>query len=388
MATTHCSLLRFLPAAALVAGCGTTASAAGDAGSTDAAASALPFQPSNIASADINAQRAAAAAESISSDCVVKTDKTAPIQDCFASPIAVVAQADGTTVNLIVVASLQVAASATVRVTGAVPLIVVSLGDVTLAGAFDGHSASLNVGPGGAVGAQSNSAGSGPSGGTAAVATAAVGGSGGTFCGIGGLGGGQTLAGTSAGAADLRPLKGGSSGGGGSVGSGAGGGAIQISAAGTLTIASSGAISVGGQGGPIGGIAANQNAGGGGSGGGILLEATDVALAGTLAANGGGGGGDYSGTGGADATANATPAAGGAAGSSDGAGGTGAAAAASAGSAGTVPGGLNAGGGGGGAGWIRVNTASGAAVLGATVSPAAATACASVGKVRAANTAP
>jgi hypothetical protein len=379
------------PMLAMTVACGSSSSGiSSDAGTPpgDGAAAALPFQPSNIALSDVAAQEAKAVAEDVTANCTIATDPTSPSQDCFHGPFVVVKQSDGSMVNMLVASSLTIEAAATIRVTGPVPLVLVSLGDVTLSGSIDGHSASLDVGPGGSPTAASNGPGMGAGGGAAGSGTTAVGGSGGSNCGVGGLGGGQTKAGTASGSADARPLKGGASGGGGQEGSGAGGGAIQIVASGTLTVGSSSFVSAGGEGGPIGGISASQNAGGGGSGGAILLEATTVALGGTLAANGGGGGGDYSGMGGADATSNATPAAGGAAGSSDGAGGSGAAGTSASGAAGTAPSMLNAGGGGGGAGWIRINTASGTATLGQVISPDPTTMCASVGTVREATAGP
>jgi hypothetical protein len=148
-------------------------------------------------------------------------------------------------------------------------------------------------------------------------------------------------------------------------------------------MASGSTITVGGEGGPFGGVASDQNAGGGGSGGAILLEATNVSIGGVLAANGGGGGGDYSNPGGADATPDANAAPGGAAGASGAAGGNGAAAGLIAGSNGNIEPGLNAGGGGGGAGWIRINMAT-VAPLSGTTSPSAspATTCSTTGRVR------
>jgi hypothetical protein len=367
----------------------------GDAALIDAANEAgapLPFQPSNVTFAAITAQTAMAQAENVTSSCTVGTDMSDPNDDCFASPIIAVTQAGGSWVNLVVVESLTVAAGVIVRVTGSVPLIVVSLGDIMLSGAIDAHSASLNVGPGGAPPADSDAMGMGAGGGSAAPSSAVIGGSGGSFCGLGGYGGGATSASTPAtpsGNPDVRPLAGGSSGGGGDVGSGAGGGAVQIVSAGTITLPTGGSINAGGEGGPIGGLAADQNAGGGGSGGAILLEATTVVIAGNVAANGGGGGGDYANPAGADATADATPAAGGAGGTDVAAGGNGSAGSTPSGAVGIAgTGGLNSGGGGGGAGRIRINTSTGTAAITGVLSPSQMTACASVDAVRAGGSAP
>jgi hypothetical protein len=369
--------------------------APGDTALPDAeeAGAPLPFQPSNVTFASIDAQVAMAQAESVTTSCTVATTMSDPGGgDCFQSPIVAVTQPDGSSVNLVVVQSLTVAAGAVVRVTGEVPLVLVALGDITLSGTIDAHSALLNVGPGGGPPAASDAVGMGTGGGSAGSGADAIGGSGGSFCGLGGYGGGATAAATPAmpyGNADDRPLAGGSSGGGGDVGSGAGGGAVQIVSAGTITVATGGAINTGGEGGPIGGLAADQNAGGGGSGGAILLEATTVVVAGNLAANGGGGGGDYANPDGADATADATPAAGGAGGTDDAAGGDGSAGSTPSGGAGTAgTGGLNSGGGGGGAGRIRINTSTGTASITGVLSPSQMTACATVDTVRTSGSAP
>jgi len=371
----------------LVAACGSSGGT-GDAG-TDALASdaATVFQPSNVTLADIAAQTASAGAEDIMTSCKIDTAKANPDSDCFSSSsIVAVTQSDSSVVNLVVVKSLEVAAAAVVRVTGEAPLVIVSLGDMTVDGTIDAHSALLDTGPGGAAQSDANANGGGAGGGPGASGTATVGGSGGSFCGVGGIGGGNT-AGTAYGTSDDRPLVGGSAGGGGAVGGGAGGGAVQLVAYGTLTISSTGAVNVGGQGGLIGGLSADQNAGGGGSGGAILLEAPTVDAPGTLAANGGGGGGDYASPSGGDGSANATAASGGAAGSSDAAGGNGSAATTitgAPGGAGTAS--LNAGGGGGGAGRIRINS-SNSPTLG-TLSPAQSTTCVSLGAPRTSSAGP
>jgi hypothetical protein len=368
---------------ALVAACGSTTPSGGtpDAGSSGAGAT-LSFQPSNVSLAEIAAVTAQAQAENESGACSIQTDAASPAQDCFSSPIEAVTQPDGSTVNLVVVQSLAVQSTGVITVTGGVPLVLVSLSDATLFGAIVASSAGLSVGPGGAGPAASNANGMGGGGGAAGSGSADVGGSGGSYCGLGGLGGGQTAVGSAYGNAAVRPLVGGSAGGGGTVGSGAGGGAIQITAADTLTLNSGGSITVGGQGGPISGLASDQNAGGGGSGGAILLEATAVTVAGTLAANGGGGGGDYSGNGGADATADATPAAGGTASGSGAAGGNGGAASTINGSPGQSVAMTNSGGGGGGTGRIRLNSAGGTATVSGILSPSADTSCMTQGDLR------
>ncbi|HXX68790.1 MAG TPA: hypothetical protein VEK07_16500 [Polyangiaceae bacterium] len=346
------------------------------------------FAPSNVSLTTILDQQGMAADENLSSACSVDTDANSPGDDCFTSPIEAVTQEDGSTVNLVVVHSLTVQSNGSIVVTGGVPLVIASLTTITVLGGnlqVDSSSTSLMTGAGGAPGATTNAAGGGPGGGAAGSASALVGGSGGSYCGLGGLGGGGTSTGKEYGVQGIRPLVGGSAGGGGAEGSGAGGGALQLVAGQSISLGAGSYINAGGQGGPIGGApSADENSGGGGSGGSILLEAPVVTVAGTLAANGGGGGGDYSGNGGQDGAASAIAAQGGAAGSSDGAGGNGSAGTTLAGSAGTAPAGLGGGGGGGGAGRIRINSNSSAATtVGSTVSPALTTRCATQGFLRA-----
>jgi hypothetical protein len=345
---------------------------------------AFTFQPSNVSLDTIEAAAGQAADEVVAADCSVTTDASAPYSDCFTSPITVVTQPGGTTVNLVVARSLEVAAGTTVTVTGGVPLVVVSLADIVWAGqlAANSSSSSLSVGPGGAAGADSDARGLGTGGGLAAAGPTRVGGGGGSFCGAGGFGGGATGDSAAYGATDLRPLVGGSAGGGGVAGSGAGGGAVQLVAAGAIELKAGGTITVGGAAGADCGVAAFQNSGGGGSGGAILLEAETVSFNGTLAANGGGGGGDYNSTAG-DATADATAAPGGVAGSSGAAGGAGGAGATINGTAGGHNANLNAGAGGGGVGRIRVNTASGTSSGTGVYSPGMSTTCTTHGTIRA-----
>jgi hypothetical protein len=352
-----------------------------DAAETSTVDAGFAFQPSNIAISDILANAASAKAESVTSTCTFRTDPTAPGTDCFTSPIAVVTQPDGSKVDLVVVMSLDVASTGAIRATGGVPIVIISLSDVTVEGSIDVSSTELNDGAGAASGAASNGVGGGAGGGAGASSTSAVGGGGASYCGAGGVAGGQTTAAVATyGNASIRPLVGGSSGGGGSAGeNGVGGGAVQISAAGNLTVSAGSFIAAGGEGGTECGVSSDQGAGGGGSGGSILLEGTTVSVAGTLAANGGGGGGDYSHGPGSDATPNANPARGGAAGTSGGAGGNGSAAATLSGGPGLSSQGGNAGGGGGGAGRIRINSASGAATVSGVLSPSATTSCASQG---------
>jgi hypothetical protein len=165
--------------------------------------------------------------------------------------------------------------------------------------------------------------------------------------------------------ATLIPLQAGSAGGD-ANGMGAAGGSIQITSTVSIALGTSGKIGANG----AGGVSDGTAGGGGGSGGGILLEAPTVLVNGVLAANGGGGA-DMAGDG-SPGTDSKNPALG------NGVGGAGSSDANINGQPGTVDG-SNYGGGGGGAGRIRINTASGAATVGGTVSPALGTACATQG---------
>ena len=359
----------------LLAACGGTSTPS----NPDAGTAGFTFQPSNVALSDIVANQATAVAENVTSDCTIATDPSGPNQDCFMSPIEVVKQFDGSIVNMVVVQSLTVAAGTKVSASGTVPLVIVSLSDITWAGQLLANSTTSagQIGPGGAVsGSTDDSVGLGLGGGPAGSASAAIGAGGGSYCGKGGPGGGATAIASSYGDLAIRPLAGGSAGGAGASNGGTGGGAVQLVAQGTLTIAAGGVITVGGAGGQFGGLSTNENSSAGGSGGAILLEAVTVSVAGTLAANGGGGGGDYSNNDGADATADANPAPGAKAGTDDGAGGAGGAGATTDGSPGTVSTGLNGGGGGGGVGRIAINSKTGSAAITGTISPSTTTLCA------------
>ena len=232
---------------------GAEAATGSDAASDGAAATVdggSAFQPSNVRMADVSQAAGSAAVENVTSACAIVTDKTSPNGDCFTSPIEIVMQGDGSVVNLVVVRSLTVAAAGAIAVTGTVPLVIVSLSDVSIAGSIDGSSSELNIGPGGGAEADTNVVGPGPGGGAAASGTAIVGGGGGLVLRHRGLGGGQTTAAAATyGTADSRPLVGGSAGGGGAAGSGAGGGAIQITAVGTISLAVGSFVAVGGEGG-------------------------------------------------------------------------------------------------------------------------------------------
>jgi hypothetical protein len=361
------------------------------------------FEPSNIDLGVIAQYTGASMPEvTVGGPCLIHTD-TKIAGGCAAidDTVAVVQQTDPVTaatspVELLVVQSLTV--NGTITVTGPTPIIIVSLTNVTFGpnGSLLGNSETESggkIGPGGGAGGQPSSTGIGPGGGAASGETTGAGG--GSYCGVGGAGGGGTVS-SAYGAPEIRPLVGGSGGAGGSNSDGGeGGGAIQIVAAGSITMAAGSLISVSGAAGQ--GIAScapdnPENAGGAGSGGSILLEAPTVSIAGALVSNGGAGAGGIGGAtpDGQDGwfmaplSSASTPAVPGGVGG--------------AGSAGTTVNGasgqpsvacmnpdsyLSAGSGGGGAGRLRINTRSVTPLLpGATISPDPSTACFSQGPLR------
>ncbi len=372
---------------------GTSATAMVTVTVSTSANSSLPFQPSNITLDSITALAAQAQDEDVEGNCEIQTIGGVLGAD-LDSPITTTTEAFGAgqtqTVALIVVNSLKLGTNGQIVVQGDLPLVIVSLGDITLGtGSSILANSSLSndfVGPGGAESQDNSGNGLGLGGGHAGNDDNYVGGGGGSFCGLGGPGGGATAQTAGYGSNDIRPLQGGSSGGYTSGGSGPGGGAIQLVAMGTLTINTNAYISAGGAGSTS---CLGDGCSGGGSGGAILLEAMTVNIAGIVAANGGGGGsGAAVGSDGLPISVGEAPTAapgGAAAAGSAAAGGNGSAGPTTAGGgggAGSIAKNVAAGGGGGGAGWIRINSASGKAVISGTLSPDKTTTCAGEGTVR------
>jgi hypothetical protein len=294
--------------------------------------------------------------------------------NCSASclgPGITITQSGMSPATLYVVKSLTIASGQILTLNGANPVIIAALGPVDIQGSVNvnGVYASLYPGAGGWPPADNNGAapqgpGAGGNGLSPTYPTSGAGG--GSYCGTGGKGAGTGLiapGGGTYGNAQLIPLLAGSAGGyaDNTSYSSFSGGAVQISSATSIIVRTVGFINAGGAG----------ALGGGGSGGAILLEAPTVTIDGTLAANGGGGG-SYSAGVGAGATPSNTAAAG------IGNGGGGSAGTTINGTAGQLgDAGINAyGGGGGGAGFIRINTGPGGAVLDAgTISPALSSSC-------------
>lgn len=228
----------------------------------------------------------------------IKTDT----DQCIGGTIATL----GTNQQVCVYAGTTVTINAT-NVSGKLPLVIASLGDIAVNGLLDVSSRNRK-GPNAnsmyctytnVNGQASNNGGGGGAGGSFASAG-----------GAGGAGGGGA-AGASTGAAGTSVLRGGCHGGDGGDGNqgrggngGDGGGAVYLVARGTITVSST--IDASGQlgrGGELGqnGNNAGAGAGGGGSGGMILFHAMRLTVpgGGRLVANGasGGGGGSPGGNG-------------------------------------------------------------------------------------------
>jgi hypothetical protein len=176
--------------------------------------------------------------------------------------------------------ALAIGSGQAFNASGTMPLVLLSRGDVSIAG-------TVNVGASGAVGGPGGGGGATP--GPGAGSYIFEGGSGGGFGGAGGASGAYffinpflppipSLAGGYSYGDLTASLQGGSAGG---AGAGAGGGAVEIGAVGAL-IMNGGRILANGASEPV--IL------GGGSGGGIFLHGESVSLSGSLSANGGNGG--------------------------------------------------------------------------------------------------
>jgi hypothetical protein len=363
-------------------------------GGGDAAAAKLSFKPSNV---DLSGVDASGLGDYVVAEknCSLSTEsKSASCGDSSKLAFTLLTQPDSSKIGVYVARSVRVEQNAELVAQGPYPLVIVALDTMEIFGTLkatpDTNGRSVGGGfPGDTV---SNAKGRGPGGGGAGSESNAGGGA--SYCGVGGKGapgqGGVAAAGGATyGNPEIVPLVGGSSGGSGVInGGGTGGGAIQLVAGTSLKVGPLAVVSAGGGGGLYGGAVNQQTASGGGSGGAILIESPIVEVAGVLAANGGGGGPSSTSAStepGENGRADAQPASGGSSQLADiSLGGKGSAAASQDGVDGAVstessPKGS---GGGGGAGRIRINTKSGAASITGTLSPAAATSCASQGTLK------
>jgi hypothetical protein len=296
------------------------------------------------------------------------------------------AQTGGPPACLIYAAGVTIEGGASLTAIGTRPLVIVSTAAVDISGLVDVSSRR-----GGQTGAGANAADCaamrapepdlGGAGGGAGGSFAAAGGDGGEGDTDNSLGGDGTALPGLAGLPVTRPsfARGGCRGsdgadeppGTGGPGGSSGGG-VWIAAAGTITIAATGAIRATGAGGTGGQVQAGG--GGGGSGGLVVLEAATISIAGQIAANSGSGGeggarigtAPVPGTSGNDGDLGTTAASGGAGASVAGDGGAGSAGAGAQGGAGQ-PSAVGGGGGGGGAGFVHL---SGSQNVTGVVSPA------------------
>jgi hypothetical protein len=308
--------------------------------------SLFPYTPSNFAENQLPADGGVTL--TIAADTTLNTS-TPSISSGTMPPFSVITPSGGQPTLLIRLASLTVNATRTLTITGTRPVIFAVTGNATIDGTIRANNSDPALSAcGNGVNGDQNTVGAG----------------GGGFGSVGGHGGGSTatLGGGGAvnGNVSLTPIRGGCSGGTANTTTGGpGGGAIQLSAAGTLSI--NGVVTTPGQGGNGNAANSNNGGGGGGSGGGILLEGNtvDVTTLGRLTANGGGGGAGSDnqtagpGTDGSETTA--TPAAGGADGSGANGGGAGAAGTTAAGNGIQRNTNDGSGAGGGGVGRIRIN---------------------------------
>jgi len=308
-------------------GANETGGAAGSAGTTGIVD--FSYKPWNF---DPAAHRAAVtSSSSVRLDCGISTFDSTSLAfgnwcGTFQPTPVTRPQSGGQEIVVLPVASFTVASGATLRLTGARPVVFAVFGDASIAGTID---ASANGATPGAGGNQSCGTSQGADGtGETMRLRGASGGGGGGFATAGGKSGeantdGKSEAPASGGVARgddlLTPLFGGCAGGkagGCTTAGGAGGGAVQVSAAGELN--ATGSLLANGAPGATPCGADDEGGGtGGGSGGAIVLEGNALMTTGaTLQVNGGDGGnnGAYAGifdcgeeAGGVGATSAITP---------------------------------------------------------------------------------
>jgi len=218
------------------------------------------------------------------------------VEGGVSAALEAVAQEGGPELAVWRVASLSIAATATVRITGERALVVVSSGGIVVDGLVDASATGAAKGPG----AQASGAG----GAGQSAGEFFGGGGGGGFGSAGGRGG--STEGASGGAvgvffgdATQTTLLAGSGGGSAAVAAncettgGGGGGGLQLTSFSGIAVSASGIVSASGGGGSGGrpcGVVGGPGAGGG-SGGALYFEAPTVRIDGLVVANGGGGGG-------------------------------------------------------------------------------------------------
>lgn len=312
----HLGLLPAALAAPLLAlsACGFSvpAASAGDGGGEGATTDTSPavLDLAHVAAAD-EATLTGTTSWSISSPLQIDTTAGTATPPLPAGVILAKFAQDPTGPMLLVLQAKDIEITSKVTIVGAIPIVFVATGRITLTetGMLEASADHARPGPGGA--AASDGPGAGIDGGSNGFGQDA-GGSGGSFGTRGGASGAGDAGGLVAaahdggpvyGTAELRVLEGGSGGGHPSplcsVGprfGGAGGGAIQLSAP---ALDLRGVINAGGGGGEATDacFANGLSGGGGGGGGAIYLQAFTLSGTGTIAANGGGGAGTADGLG-------------------------------------------------------------------------------------------
>lgn len=239
---------------------------------SDGGGSPLTFAPSNVGGMSFSAAGLGPLTLNGGDNCAVFTDyPSQPIISCSA-PLNPSMEVFGVNMPggageaiIYVFTDVSIGAGSILDIQGPLPVIIVALGSVDIAGAIDASADQFgSVGAVGIPGARLT----GPGIGGFNAQMGPQGGGGGSFCGLGGQGAigttgtvqSESMPGASYGTANLIPLWGGSAGGGASTQTGSvtangyGGGAIQISAAGQITVESGGYISVNGS----GGVASNE----------------------------------------------------------------------------------------------------------------------------------
>ncbi|HEX6245768.1 MAG TPA: hypothetical protein VFZ61_32815, partial [Polyangiales bacterium] len=295
----------------------------------------FPYPPSNVDPSSVDWEGLPAATLNCGITEIDTSGSVSLRNWCGAAPKPVVrTQTGGGEVALITLRGLTLDQAATLRITGARPIVFLVHGAVTLRGTLEASARDGTPGPGGNLMCGTSTGGNG----AGEAGDEGTGGGGGGFGSKGGNGGesGNVSIGTGGAArgnAQLTPLLGGCGGGrgGGCTGvAGAGGGAIQISASGAL-LTSGDVRALGGNG--ANGCGNDAGGTGAGSGGGILLEGATLNVDRQRISAAGGRGGD---------------------GQAGGDGGNGASAAANAGEHGKNGGVSGGGGGGGGYGRVRL----------------------------------
>jgi hypothetical protein len=292
-----------------IAGVTGTSGATGTGGAPGGGVVSFPFTPNNFDPTDY--QPSVSSSSTVSLGCGPSTFDSETLAfgnwcGQFQPTPVILQQSGGPAVIVLPVTSLALAGGSSLRLTGSRPVLFAVFGNANIAGTIDASASGTTPGAGGNLSCGTSQGGNGS--GNTARNDGASGGGGGGFGTPGGSGGradtdmccagaGVTqpggVAGVTRGTSGQSPLLGGCAGGmagGCGTAGGAGGGAVQISAAGTLTV--TGTVRSNGAAGALPCGEDDEGGGtGGGSGGGILLEGATLAMSGaTLQANGGAGG--------------------------------------------------------------------------------------------------